>query len=87
MVEEFFDKSPKILGILPTMFDSRTTVAQQALQAVRTKFGSKCKVFSPVNMDTAVKKAQIQQQLIYDFVGSKAAQSYKKITRELVEMM
>ena len=87
MVEEFFDKSPQILGILPTMFDSRTTVAQQALEAVKIRFGGKCKIFAPIAVDSAVRKAQIQQQLIYDFVGSRAAQSYRKISREVVEML
>jgi chromosome partitioning protein len=83
MIEEFYDKSPEILGILPTMFESRTTVAQQALEAVKTKFGEKCRIFEPIGLDAAVKKAQIKKQLIYDFADSRAAKSYKQLTKEL----
>lgn len=87
IMEEFYDKSPNILGILPTMFDGRTIVAQQALQAVQTKFGNQCKVFDPIGLDSTIKKAQIKRQLIYDFVNSKAAQNYKKFSHELTELM
>lgn len=87
MIEDFYDKTPRILGILPTMFDGRTIVAQQALEAVKTKFGGKCKIFEPIGVDSTVKKAQIQKQLIYDMSGSRAAQSYKKITNELARML
>jgi chromosome partitioning protein len=87
MIEEFYDKSPTILGILPTMFDKRTIVSQQALEAVRMKFSDRCKVFEPIAVDSAVKKAQIKRQLIYDMSGSRAAQSYKQLTEELVGMV
>lgn len=87
MLEDFYDKSPRILGILPTMFDGRTTVSQQALAAVKEKFGKKCKVFEPIGLDTNVKKAQIQRQLIYDIAGSRAAEGYRRITNELARMI
>jgi chromosome partitioning protein len=87
MIEDFYDKTPRILGILPTMYDGRTTIAQQALAAVKEKFGKKCKVFEPIGLDTSVKKAQIQRQLIYEISGSRAAESYKKITNELARML
>lgn len=87
MIEEFYDKSPTILGILPTMYDQRTTVAKQALNAVKIKFGDKCRIFDPIAMDAGVKKAQIKRQLIYDISGSKAAVGYKKTTQDILEMM
>ena len=87
MIEEFYDKSPSILGILPTMFDKRTVVSQQALEAVKTKFGDRCKIFAPIGMDSSIKKAQIKRQLIYDVPGSRAAASYSQLTKELKEMI
>jgi chromosome partitioning protein len=87
MIEEFYDKSPRILGILPTMFDKRTTISQQALEAVKMKFGSLCQIFEPVAMDAAVKKAQIKRQLIYDVSGSRAAEAYRQLTKNLVGMI
>jgi chromosome partitioning protein len=86
-IEEFYDKSPEIIGILPTMFDPRTTIAQQALKAVKAKFGGICQVFEPIALDTNVKKAQIKQQLIYDYKNSRAALSYKQVTAQLARML
>jgi chromosome partitioning protein len=87
IIEEFYDKAPTILGILPTMFDRRTAVSQQALNAVKIKFGELCRVFNPIGIDAAVKKAQIKRQLIYDVSGSRAAEEYKQLTQELMELI
>jgi len=84
IIEEFYEKSPTILGIVPTMFDKRTTVAQQAYEAIKAKFGSKCRVFDPIGVDSTVKKAQIKKQLIYDFAESRAAEGYKNLTENLI---
>ena len=86
LIEEFYDKAPRVLGILPTMFDRRTTVAQQALEAVRTKFGDLCPVFEPIALDSAIKKAQIKRQLIYSYRDSRAAQTYRELTQHIAEM-
>jgi len=87
MIEEFYDRSPNIIGILPTMFDKRTVISQEALRAVQMKFGDRCTVFEPIGIDSAVKKAQIKRQLIYDVSGSRAADSYKQLTQALMEMI
>lgn len=87
MIEEFYDRSPNIIGILPTMFDKRTVISQEALRAVQTKFADRCKVFEPIGIDSAVKKAQIKRQLIYEVAGSRAAESYKQLTQQLMEMI
>ncbi len=87
IIEEFYDKSPTILGILPTMFDKRTTVSQQSYEAIKKIFGSKCKVFEPIGVDSTIKKAQIKKQIIYDFTESRAAEGYKKLTTDLIELI
>jgi chromosome partitioning protein len=87
MIEEFYDKTPAILGILPTMFDKRTTVSQQALEAVKMKFGDRCRIFAPIAVDAAIKKAQIKRQLIYDYKSSRAAQTYQQLSKELAGMI
>lgn len=87
MIEEFYDKSPNILGILPTMFDRRTMIAQQALEAIQSKFGHHCTIFEPIGIDTSVKKAQVKRQLIYDISNSRAAESYRDLSLKLTEMI
>lgn len=88
VIEEFYEKHPKIIGILPTMFDRRTTVSSQALEAVKAKFGDRTKIFDPIPIDSTVKKAQVKRQVIYEFLGdSRAANAYKALSDELVGMM
>lgn len=87
MIEEFYDMSPNIMGILPTMFDKRTVVSQQALEAVKMKFSDRCTIFEPIAVDSGVKKAQIKRQLIYDVSGSRAAESYRQLTQNVMEMI
>lgn len=87
VIEDFYDKTPEILGILPTMFDRRTMVAVQALEAVQKKFGDKCRVFEPVGLDAAVKKAQIKKQVIYSYAKSRAAETYKNLSEQIAEML
>ena len=87
IIEEFYEKSPVILGILPTMFDKRTTVSQQAYEAVKMKFSSKCNVFEPIGIDSTIKKAQVKKQIIYEFADSRAAQGYKKLTENIAGMI
>ena len=87
IIEEFYEKSPVILGILPTMFDKRTTVSQQAYEAVKMKFSSKCNVFEPIGIDSTIKKAQVKKQIIYEFADSRAAQGYRKLTENIAGMI
>jgi chromosome partitioning protein len=86
IIEDFYERSPSILGILPTMFDKRTIVSQQAFEAIKKKFGDKCRVFEPIGVDSTVKKAQVKKQIIYAFTDSRAAEGYKKLTAELAGM-
>ena len=86
IIEEFYDKRPQILGILPTMYDKRTTVSQQAYEAIKTVYKDRCRVFEPIGVDSTIKKAQIKKQIIYEFADSRAAQGYKQFTQELIGM-
>ena len=87
IIQEFYDKTPQILGILPTMYDKRTTVSQQAYAAVKIKFKDKCRVFEPIGVDSTVKKAQIKKQIIYEFAESRAALGYRKLTQDLIGLL
>lgn len=87
IIEEFYDKSPNILGILPTMYDKRTIVSQQALQAVKSKFKDKCRIFEPIGIDSVIRKAQVKRQLIYEFPESRAAQNYLTLTQDVIGLV
>ena len=87
IIEDFYEKSPTILGIVPTMFDKRTTVSQQAYEAIKTKFVSKCRVFEPIGVDSTIKKAQVKKQIIYEFAESRAAEGYRNLTENIAGMI
>lgn len=88
LVEEFYEHSINILGILPTVYDKRTIVAQDGLAFVTKKFAKHTTIFEPIPVDSIVKRAQVKKQCIYDFLGrSKAAEAYHKLSGELVGMM
>lgn len=84
IIEEFYDKTPKVLGVLPTMYDKRTNVSVQALEAVKMKFGPICRIFDPIGIDATVKKAQVKRQMIFDFPGSRAAEQYEDLTEKVL---
>ena len=84
IIEEFFDKKIDVLGILPTMFDKRTMVAQSALEMVKKLFADKCTIFEPIPIDSTVKKAQVKRQIIYEFETSKAAVAYRTLTEQVI---
>ena len=85
LIEEFFDKKVEIIGILPTMFDKRTMVAQSALEAIKQLYGSKCTIFEPIPIDSTIKKAQVKRQIIYEFENSKASIAYRSLSQNLLE--
>jgi chromosome partitioning protein len=87
IIEEFYDKTPQIIGILPTMFDKRTIVSQHAFEAVKKIFGNKCKVFEPIGIDSSIKKAQVKKQIIYQIADSRAADGYRNLSKELAGIL
>ena len=85
VIEDFYDKAPQVLGIVPTMYDKRISISSQALEAVKKLFGEKYPVFSPIGIDATVKKAQTRRKFIYEFPNSRAAAQYKELTDVVLE--
>lgn len=82
--EEFFERPVNIMGILPTQYDKRTSLSEQALDAVKAKFGPKYRIYDPIPIDSMVKRSQAKKQLIYDLAGSRAGDAYKKFSETVV---
>jgi len=87
IIDEFYDKTPQILGILPTMFDKRISLSAQALEAIKRKFGKSYTIFEPIGIDATVKKAQVKRKFIYSFPQSRAAQQYQNLTGKILEQV
>lgn len=88
VLEKIYERTFRVLGILPTIYDRRTIVSQAALKAISEKYGKITQIFDPIPVDSIVKRAQVKRQMIYDFLGeSRAAEAYKKLCIELLRSL
>jgi len=82
-VKERLGRQLRILGILPTFFDSRTKISHEVLQTLREHF--KEKVFNTViRANTSLKEAPGFHQVIFEYAPySYGAQDYYLLTEEV----
>jgi len=72
-------------GVVLTMFDDRTNLAQQVTAELSRYFGDKlCKTTIPRNVRLAEAPSHGKPALIYDF-RSRGAESYIQLAREILE--
>lgn len=82
----------RVLGILPTMFDSRRTVDLDTLdsldnlaQANETRGGI---IFEPIRNDIKVKSSAVKRKLLSEFAPtSKATEDYAKLAKAIIEQV
>lgn len=56
--------NPVFLGILPTLYDVRQSVSRVIFEGLQRQFHG-LKVFNPIRMNAAYKKAQVQRTVVY----------------------
>jgi chromosome partitioning protein len=72
-------------GVVLTMFDDRTNLAQQVADELRTYFGERlCATTIPRNIRLAEAPSHGQPALMYD-VRSRGAESYIRLAKEILE--
>ncbi len=72
-------------GVVLTMFDDRTNLAQQVSDELRKHFGDKlCNTTIPRNIRLAEAPSHGQPALVYD-VRSRGAESYIKLAKEILD--
>ncbi len=73
-------------GILLTMFDERTNLAQEMLEMIEQSYGEYIKVFeTKIPKSVKVGEANARSQSIVDYIPTnKAALAYKTFTKELL---
>ncbi|MGC8757521.1 MAG: ParA family protein, partial [Caldisericaceae bacterium] len=83
-VKETFNENLKILGVLITLFDSRTTLARDAALKIREMFGEL--VFEEViHRNIRLEESPAFKENIFTFApDSKGAFSYNRITEEVI---
>lgn len=87
VVKKYYDKHPKILGVLPTIFDKRTSISTGSLKAVKENF-KKLKVFEPIGLDNHIKKSQLKMKPIFHFMTeSRAAKQYLDFSKNVLSLV
>jgi chromosome partitioning protein len=72
-------------GVLLTMFDDRTNLAQQVMNELKNFFGEKlCRTTVPRNIRLAEAPSHGKPALVYD-PRSKGAESYIRLAKEMIE--
>jgi nitrogenase subunit NifH len=74
-----------IEGVVLTMFDDRTNLAQQVMAELKNYFGEKlCRTTIPRNIRLAEAPSHGKAALVYD-PRSKGAESYIRLAKEIIE--
>ena len=74
-----------IEGVVLTMFDDRTNLAQQVMTELKNYFGEKlCRATIPRNIRLAEAPSHGKAALVYD-PRSKGAESYIRLAKEIIE--
>jgi len=80
-----FNQALEVDGVVLTMFDERTNLAQQVAQELRNYFGEKlCRTTIPRNVRLAEAPSHGQPALVYD-ARSRGAESYIKLAKEMLD--
>jgi len=84
-IRQSFNAGLEIEGVVLTMFDERTNLAQQVARELRNFFGGKlCVTTIPRNVRLAEAPSHGKPALLYD-VRSKGAESYIRLAKEIMD--
>jgi chromosome partitioning protein len=75
----------KILGVLPTFFDVRNTIARDSVAALTEHFGERC--LPPIRVNTKLREAPSAKQTIFEYAPeSHGALDYSVLVDHVVRM-
>jgi chromosome partitioning protein len=73
----------RIGGVIPTMYDARAKICQDALSTLREHFGPRC--LTPIRATAKVKEAPANQKTLFEWAGdSNAARDYEEVVEALL---
>ncbi len=83
-VKETFNEKLKLLGVLITMYDSRTLLAKESLEQIKNIFGTL--IFNEIiHRSVRLEESPAYKEDIFSFApSSTGAESYKKIVKEVI---
>lgn len=79
-VQDRLNPRLKILGVLPTMFDSRTLHAKEILSELTERYGDQVRIFNPIRRSVRFAEAPIVGQSILDYAEDiEGALAYREL--------
>lgn len=85
-LRRFFERSPRLLGIIPTLYDQRTNISSEIFEAIQETYRDICPILPAVRIDTRVQQAVAKHKTIFEYApSSRAAEDYDRITALLLE--
>jgi chromosome partitioning protein len=85
-LRRFFERSPRLLGIIPTLYDARTNISSEIYDAIRDTYREICPVFPAVRIDTRLQQAVAKHKTIFEHApSSRAAEDYARITSIILD--
>jgi chromosome partitioning protein len=83
-LKSVFNHALEVSAIVPTMYDRRTKVCKQALEKMKSDYGSR--VAEPIRINSKLKEAPRQKKSIFEYAkSSPGAKDYKKLVQFVIE--
>jgi chromosome partitioning protein len=80
-LRRFFERSPRLLGIVPTLFDQRTNIASEIYEAIKDTYRDICPILPAIRIDTRLQQAVAKHKTIFEHApSSRAAEDYARLT-------
>jgi chromosome partitioning protein len=80
-LRRFFERSPRLLGIIPTLYDQRTNISSEIYEAIKETYREICPILPAVRIDTRMQQAVAKHKTIFEHAPtSRAAEDYAQIT-------
>jgi chromosome partitioning protein len=84
-LQRFFERAPRLLGVLPTFYDCRTNIASEIEEAIQETYSQLCPVLPPIRVDTKLPQAMARHKTIFEHAPtSRGANDYARITSLLL---
>ena len=81
-VNQLLHHPVRIGGVIPTMYDARAKICQDALSTLREHFGARC--LRPIRATAKLKEAPAHQKTIFEWAAdSNAARAYDEVVDQL----
>lgn len=88
IVDRYFKRSPKLLGVLPTKFDQRIGITNEIMRVLEKSLGAKTHIFTPIRLDVKIRNCQARKKSVYQYAPTaRASEDYLAFTDEVTALI